>query len=226
MPKSSEIRSSRSAIWLGRLGGFLTRILLGTYRFEVRDEAGFLRKETFADQPVIFGLWHDQIGVLPGAFSRFFPWREAVALVSPSKDGSTLEAAFKSLGIGAVRGSSSRRGVAALIALRKAIKAGKDVGITPDGPKGPIHEVKPGIILLAAKSGAPIIPLRLEAANAWRLNSWDRFLIPKPFSRVKLTIGAPLRIPRDLSDAQMEEKATQLQQILLNKPDTPDKLPA
>src|SRR5690606_9214875 len=112
--------------------------------------------------------------------------RKAVVLASASHDGAALASAMAVFGLGAVRGSSSRRGVAALIALKRALKSGVDVCITPDGPRGPRYGLQPGVVKLAASSGAPIIPIHVRFSSAWRLNTWDRFVLPKPFSRVHM----------------------------------------
>jgi len=153
-------------------------------------------------------------------FRRFCPWRQATALISGSKDGTALEAAFKALNISAARGSSSRGGAAALIALRKAIRRGEDTGITPDGPKGPIYEIKPGILKLAETSGAPIIPLHLTFSRVIRLNTWDQFIIPLPFSRVEITFDHPLYIPKGISDEDQITETKKLRNILLKHIDT------
>jgi hypothetical protein len=106
--------------------------------------------------------------------------------VSASKDGAWLAAFFKLVGIEAVRGSSSHRGVAALRELIAAVQAGMDVAITPDGPRGPRYTVKQGPVLVARRAGAPLLLASCKFHSAWRLKSWDGFYLPKPFSKITL----------------------------------------
>jgi lysophospholipid acyltransferase (LPLAT)-like uncharacterized protein len=136
-------------------------------------------------------------------------------LASASKDGAAIEAAVGVYGVGSVRGSSSRRGVAALIALKKAAKSGKDLIITPDGPRGPRYSMQPGVIKLAQTTGLPLLPISLFFENCWRLKTWDRFVIPKPFSKMTLIFREPLEIPRQLGEDEFETVRLNLQKILL-----------
>ena len=101
-------------------------------------------------------------------------------------------------GLGAVRGSSSRRAVAALVGLKRALLEGLDVCLTPDGPRGPRYRIQPGIIKLAEATGAPIVPIHVRFSSAWRLKTWDRFVIPKPFSRVEVTFAEPITLTRGM----------------------------
>jgi lysophospholipid acyltransferase (LPLAT)-like uncharacterized protein len=138
-----------------------------------------------------------------------------VALTSASNDGAMVAAAMKVFGLGSVRGSSSRRGVAALVGLKRALAEGLDICLTPDGPRGPRYKVQPGFLKLAEATGAPIIPIHLRFSNAWRLKTWDRFVIPKPFSRVEITFDEPIRIPRGLDEAAFEAERLKLETLLV-----------
>ncbi len=138
-----------------------------------------------AQRPIVYVFWHNEI-IVAVASRRFRPSRRLCALVSASKDGAWLTAVFKHLGLETARGSSSWRGAQAIRELIRALRAGFDVGITPDGPRGPLHVFNPGAALVALKSGAPIIVMAAKIDRAWTLNSWDRFKIPKPFARVTL----------------------------------------
>jgi lysophospholipid acyltransferase (LPLAT)-like uncharacterized protein len=109
-----------------------------------------------------------------------------VVLTSASHDGAALATAMGVFGIGSVRGSSSRRGVAALVGMRKALREGIDVCVTPDGPRGPRYMIQAGLVKLAETSAAPVIPIHVEYPNCWRLKTWDRFAIPKPCSTVRV----------------------------------------
>lgn len=200
-----QIRGDERSRRLGSFIGGLMRVWAATWRVEVRDEAGVCQSGVCAE-PVIFALWHDCIFTVPPVWSRHVGGhRHAVVLTSASKDGAVLEAAMGRFGIGAVRGSSSRRAVAGLIGLRQAMRAGSDTCITPDGPKGPRHVCQPGIIKLAQTTGAPIIPIRCGFSSLRRLNTWDRFIIPLPFSAVRLCFGKPIQVPADADDAAFEK---------------------
>jgi lysophospholipid acyltransferase (LPLAT)-like uncharacterized protein len=135
--------------------------------------------------PTISILWHDRLFLTPEIFRRYRQHRPLYALISASKDGAWLADFFAIVGIRAVRGSSSRRGREAVTALIEELRAGHDLGITPDGPRGPRHEFKHGAITVARRTRAPIVLVSVAFESAWQLRSWDRFIIPKPFSRVR-----------------------------------------
>ena len=134
----------------------------------------------------IIVLWHDRLFV-SGLVGRRFFRRPINALISTSKDGGWLVAFFRLMGLKAVRGSSSKRGAAALMTLTRVVRAGEHAGITPDGPKGPARVCKTGVVALAKLTGRPIILMGLDYACCWRLRNWDRFALPLPFSRVDVT---------------------------------------
>jgi len=108
-------------------------------------------------------------------------------------------------GITSVPGSSTRGGVRALLMLAKVLKNGSHVAMTPDGPKGPLHEVKGGIIKLAQRTGAKIYPVAIIAENKWEFKSWDKMFVPKPFSRATFSMGNPLSIPPTITAAEFED---------------------
>lgn len=134
----------------------------------------------------IIVLWHDRLFV-SGLVGRRFFRRPINALISTSKDGGWLVAFFRLMGLKAVRGSSSKRGAAALMTLTRVVRAGEHAGITPDGPKGPSRVCKTGVVALAKLTGRPIILMGLDYSQCWRLRNWDRFALPLPFSRVDVT---------------------------------------
>jgi len=112
-------------------------------------------------------------------------------LISASRDGELLADAIKRFDYDVVRGSSSRLGASAILQLTEVLASGRDVVITPDGPRGPVYELGPGIIFLAQKSEAAVVPFNMEYSSYWRLKSWDRFIVPRPFSKVRVIIGQP-----------------------------------
>ena len=164
--------------------GVLLRLWGRTLRFEASPED--LRNYTKKDEPVALVLWHNRLFLAAEIVRRYRQGRSAYALVSASKDGAWLSAFFALGGLNTVRGSSSRLGREAANALVEMIRAGHDVGITPDGPRGPCYELKPGGVIVARRTRAPILLIGGEFESAWRLRSWDRFYIPKPFSRVRM----------------------------------------
>ena len=106
-----------------------------------------------------------------------------------------------------MRGSSSRKGASAIRQLAEVIAQGKDVMITPDGPRGPAYELGQGIVFLAQQSGAAVVPVNLEYSSCWRLKSWDRFILPKPFSKVRVIFGAPHRVALTNDETEFERSA-------------------
>jgi lysophospholipid acyltransferase (LPLAT)-like uncharacterized protein len=134
--------------------------------------------------------------------------RKISVLVSRSTDGELIARTVARLGIDSTRGSSSRGGVSGLKTLLRKAAEGWDIAFTPDGPRGPLRDVQPGVILAAAAAGLPIQPVAVAASRAKLLRSWDRFLVPLPFSTVHLVYGEPLTVERrgDTVEAAMELK--------------------
>jgi lysophospholipid acyltransferase (LPLAT)-like uncharacterized protein len=145
-----------------------------------------LRAYLKKDVPVAIVLWHNRLFLAAEIVRRYRQGRPAYALVSASQDGAWLSAFFSLAGMRTVRGSSSRLGREAATALVDVLRAGYDVGITPDGPRGPRYECKAGSIIVARRTHAPMLLVGAEFDSAWQLRSWDRFVIPKPFSRVRM----------------------------------------
>ena len=165
--------------------GLLVRTWIATLRLDEtpQDVANF----TKCDQPVAMVLWHNRLFLAALIYRRYRRGRPMYALVSASKDGAWLDAFFSLIGLRTVRGSSHRLGREAATALVEVLRDGKDVGITPDGPKGPIYEVKPGALIVTRRTKTPILLIGAEFASAWRLRkAWDKFYLPKPFSRVRM----------------------------------------
>lgn len=212
--KSLEIRASRKSAVLGTLAGGLMKLWSFTLRFEIVDECGITKPGAF-HVPVIFAIWHNRIFAIPPVWGRTGGnQRKSVVLTSASHDGDIVANAMAVFGLKAVRGSSSRRGVAALLSLKRALLEGLDVCVTPDGPRGPRYHFQPGVIKLAESSGAPVIPIHIQFSSAWRVNSWDRFVIPKPFSRVKIIFASAISFSRGLSPEDFESARLNLEKIL------------
>jgi lysophospholipid acyltransferase (LPLAT)-like uncharacterized protein len=213
--KSTEIRGNRSSERLGTLIGWLMRIWCKTVRYQIEDRCGITTAKG-NQPPVIFMLWHNRIFILPPIWWRSGGnGRKSVVLTSASKDGAILSSAMQVFGLGAIRGSSSRRAVAALIGMKRAIKEGLDICITPDGPRGPRYSFHPGVVKLAESSGASIVPIHVSYSSAWVLKTWDRLVIPKPFSRVTVIFDERLVVPPKLDEAGFAEQVQRAQDCLL-----------
>lgn len=163
---------------------FLVRMWGWSLRFELSDEDR--RNLTKRDEPVAIVLWHNRLFLSAEIVRRFRQGRPAYALVSASRDGAWLHVFFATVGLRTVRGSSSRLGREAASALVEVLRAGHDIGITPDGPRGPCYELKPGGLIVARRTHTPLLLIGGEFKSAWQLGSWDRFYLPKPFSRIRM----------------------------------------
>lgn len=153
-----------------------------------------------AGQPLIYAVWHGRILMIPWLTARLCRTRGARpvrVLASRSRDGEMVARWATRFGLSVVRGSSSRGGAEALRALAASVRAGQDVAVVPDGPRGPRECLQAGLVVLAAVTGAPIVPLAFAARPARRLASWDRFLVPMPFARAAVVFGELAVIPRD-----------------------------
>lgn len=151
-------------------------------------------------RPLIYAVWHGRILMVPWMNARLR--RRAGArlvrvLASRSRDGEIVAAFVRRFGLEAARGSSSHGGAAGLRALASTLAGGGDVAVVPDGPRGPRERLQPGVVALAALSGAPVVPLAFAARPARRLGSWDRLLVPWPFARCAVVFGEPITVARD-----------------------------
>jgi lysophospholipid acyltransferase (LPLAT)-like uncharacterized protein len=190
------------------LGAVAVRLLALTIRVRREEEAVWSHWRS--RMPTIYTAWHGQILLMPYLCSRM----KARVLASRSEDGELVARFIARFGLEVVRGSSSRGGAEALRALVRLLAAGQSVFVVPDGPRGPREVVKPGIVMLARLSGAPVVPMALGASREWRLRSWDEFRIPKPFARCVLRFGEPIRVPRGLDRAGEEAARKEVENAL------------
>lgn len=204
----------RTARWLIAFGFHLLRLLGRTLRFEIEDRAGIVGKAV--GKNYIGALWHNRLLIFPLVLRRFFPNRHGAALISASRDGDLLSDAIHRFNYEVVRGSSSKLGATGLLQLSEVLAGGRDVVITPDGPRGPAYELGPGIIFLAQKTGAAVLPMNMEYSSCWRVKSWDRFIIPKPFSKVQVIIGEPDQIRSTSTDEEFEAERLRLQNAMMS----------
>ena len=191
-------------------------------RFEASPED--VRNYSKRDEPVAMVLWHNRLFLAAEILRRYRQGRTPYALVSASQDGAWLTAFFSLMGLRAVRGSSSRLGREAASDLVEVMRAGYDIGITPDGPRGPRYELKPGAIIVPRRTGAPLLLIGGEFASTWRLRSWDRFYLPKPFSRVRMRcelVANDQLANRDAAAARIQARLLALNPDREEKPANP-----
>lgn len=160
-------------------------------------------KNISEDENIIVAMWHGDLLMQPLNYKHFRKNGTVKVIVSEHRDGETIRKVVDYLGVGALSGSSTRGGAKALIGAIKALKNGIDVAITPDGPKGPIYSVADGIVAISQKTKAKILPFSSVASKYWQLNSWDKFIIPKPFGTIDFYIGEPFDIENmEIEDAK------------------------
>ncbi len=207
----------KSLTWSERLlvalGFYLLQLWTRTLRFELDDRADLA--SILPNERRIWSIWHNRVLLFPTVMRRFMPRRQGSALISASRDGAFLADLIRRYGYTAVRGSSSKKGASALRQLSELMAKGEDVAITPDGPRGPAYELGSGIVFLAQNSGAPVMPLNLEYSNCWRLRSWDRFILPKPFSTVRVIYGPPHRVPATATEEEFEAERMRLEKAMI-----------
>ena len=203
----------RRARWLIAFGFRLLQLWARTLRYEIDDRTGIVGGP--ATENYIGALWHNRLLIFPLILRHFFPQRHGAALISASRDGDLLTDAVQRFGYDVVRGSSSRLGANAILQLAQVLASGRDVVITPDGPRGPAYELGPGIIFLAQKTGAPVVSVNLEYSSCWRIKSWDRFIVPRPFAKVRMIIGTLHHVKSTSTPEEFEAERLRLQQAMM-----------
>jgi len=199
----------RFLLWLITSLGYLVLAALGpTIRFAISWEEG--SPGNLEARPFVYSFWHSCM--LPAMYL----WRNLKIRVmsSDSFDGEYTGRIMQKFGFVKVRGSSSRFAVRALLGMRRELENGWIVAFTLDGPRGPRHVVKPGPALLARATGVPMAMFHIALSDAWVLNTWDRLMIPKPFSRALMRVGRTISVPTDADDAQREKALQELQASL------------
>lgn len=186
----SELRYETAGV----LGSGLIAALFLTTRVKRRGTEHFERFRK-AGEPVVFVFWHGQL--LP--LVHIHRGEGIVVLVSEHEDGEYIARIIERNGFGTVRGSSTHGATTGLRGLVRAARAGRDLALTPDGPRGPRGELKPGALLVAQLTGLPVVPLVVGASRGWHLRSWDGFLVPGPLSKVEVEYLPPRLVPRDAS---------------------------
>jgi len=198
---------------LARLIYTLACGMAATLRFRLEDRSGLFAK--VPSEKIIFAIWHNRLALALVLYRRYVAQRDAsrrlAALVSASRDGGMLARVLELFRVEPVRGSSSRRGAAALRELVKWGGEGYDLALTPDGPRGPRYQVQEGVISTAQLTGLLIVPVSYHLQWKFTVKSWDRFQIPVPFARVQVVMGRPLRVPLAADAAGREACRQQLE---------------
>jgi lysophospholipid acyltransferase (LPLAT)-like uncharacterized protein len=186
-------------VWIARVGTWLIRLLALTWRVRYVN-AEVVNDLRARSEQFIYILWHGQL--LPLLWTHRN--RQIAVIISEHRDGEIIARIAAALGFRLVRGSSSRGAARALLSASRELESGHDLAVTVDGPRGPAGVVAPGALVIAQRTGASMVPTAAATSRAWRLRSWDRFMIPKPFALVTVAYGTPIRIaadtPRDAAD--------------------------
>ena len=209
-PLSEYSLKERVMIRLADIVFFLViKIAGGSTRFEVHGSEHLDAIEAAGKLP-IYTTWHDRI------FLSTYFWRERglVVITSKSFDGEYIARFIQRLGYGAIRGSSSRGGAKALVEMINSMSTGHPMAFTVDGPRGPRYQAKLGPIILAKKTGNPILPFVIEPQKFWAVKSWDKMQIPKPFTQASVIIGEPIYVDATADEAEAQAKLTALQRSL------------
>jgi len=214
LTKHTSKPGSPREVLLAGLGSAILKALLASIRVRIEDRSGILKESP--PFPLIFTFWHNRILAITLAFQRFYPaGRSGVSvLTSPSRDGEILSRIMASFGMGSIRGSSSKRGPQALRECLAHLQSGRDLAVTPDGPRGPRYKLGPGLILLSQQTEARILPMQARFSAAWKIKSWDAFRIPKPFSRVDILVHPYEKIPPTKTSEAFENERLRIQNIL------------
>lgn len=199
--------------WLIRLADFVFYHLINfigrTTRFTVEGREHLEAIEQSGHLP-IYTSWHNRV------FLATYFWRKRgiVVMTSQSFDGEYIARFIQRFGYGAARGSSTRGGVGALVEMVRLVRAGLPAGFTIDGPRGPRYVAKMGAILLAKKTGQPVMPFAVNAGHFFSINSWDKLQLPLPFTKARVRIAAPIYVPSDADEKLLETKRQELQRAL------------
>jgi len=200
----------RLTIRLADLAFFLAIRLIGpTLRWESDEGERYCDILASGQQPIL-ALWHDRI--FAGVW--YLRDRGIAVLTSKSKDGEYIARFLTRFGFGAIRGSSSRGGVRGLVEMIRLMREGVPMAFTVDGPRGPRYVAKSGPVMLAKKTGNPILPFLIECSSYWQVKSWDRLQVPRPFARAKVFFADPISVAHDVDETGQEAKRLELQATL------------
>jgi lysophospholipid acyltransferase (LPLAT)-like uncharacterized protein len=194
---------------ISSLGYWVILFFCRSLRWEV-EEPQSLDSVRAAGKGIIYTVWHGRIFMATYHFRN----RGVVVMTSQNRDGDYIARVIEKFGYRAARGSSSRGSRGATIECLRAMKDGRDLGITIDGPRGPRYVAKAGAAYLARKSGNPVVPFNISVEKKWVMRSWDHFQVPKPFSRAIVLIGNPIYVDASATEEQIEVVENQIQSSL------------
>lgn len=194
------------ALWsIPLIGYLLIRLLYFT------NKKRFHLPSTIPQEPIIFAFWHSDLLMQAYLYSKFRKIPRAKVLISEHFDGQIIARTIKFFGTGSIHGSTTRGGAKALIQGLKALSDGYDIGITPDGPKGPRYKVNDGVVIMAQKRQTKVIIYHCVPSRYWQLSSWDKFVVPKPFGRLDFYASEPI----DLEGLDMDQAKEQIKKALM-----------
>jgi lysophospholipid acyltransferase (LPLAT)-like uncharacterized protein len=191
----------------------LIRIWMSTMRLRVVCADGRQHPVDPREQRFLYAFWHE--GLLAPLATR----PKIRVLISQHTDGEVISQICQRLGIGVIRGSTARGGCQALLEMIRNQDDSTHLGITPDGPRGPRRQLKPGVVMIASQTGLAIVPVGIGFVRAWRFASWDRFCLPWPGSTLVGVVGAPIQIPRDIDRGAMQDRVQHVEDELLRLTD-------
>lgn len=210
MPKEKEERKqSFRGDFIGALLWLIARMIAITIRLETKN-AEIMREFEKNGKGAILITWHGRT-MVP---ANFFRGRGYWALISLSRDGDIQNRIFSLFGFHTIRGSTGRGGVKAVLQMAKKVREGGILSYAPDGPRGPSHKVQEGTIFLAERCGCPVIPLGFSANPRKLLNSWDKYLIPKFFSKGAMVLGEPIFVPSNMTEEQKQEIVRKIEEAI------------
>ena len=202
----------RMPLWLAWLLAGFMKLYAATIRVTITGHREIL--ETLDERPVAFLLWHNRVVSAVCLVPRSILSRCTV-MISASRDGEYISTIVRRFGLESVRGSSSRKGIQALLGLLHALKGGRNAVITLDGPRGPRYAVHPGALVLGRMGAVPLVPISLNAPRCWQLKSCDRMPIPWPFSKVEIVLGEPMVAEQGKETEEREAETARLREAML-----------
>ena len=196
---------------IGRLIAWVVRLWIATLRYRCR-ELGPRLEPTAPDLKgrYIYAFWHETI-----LLAHHYRKSPLEILISEHSDGEMIAQAVQHLGMGVVRGSTTRGGLRAVREI-VAMKTRSHLVITPDGPRGPRQRVQPGVVYLAARAGLPVVPVGFACKNGWRFRSWDCFILPRPFTEAMSVFGEPIHVPRNADKEELEAYRQLVEEALID----------
>ncbi len=210
-----KLRKAGPIAWIAVL---VIRLLGRTVRFDIEDRCGITRGEV--TEPVVWLFWHNRVLLMPYIQRRFASERHGAVLTSPSNDGEIIAQIMRRFGADAIRGSSNKRPAAAMREMIRCIRQGNDLAITPDGPRGPVYQLQAGATRLAQQTGTPLLCVHIRYQRQWCLKTWDRFIIPKPFTKAKVIFDELMRFEDEASNSERERFHQEVESRLRSGADT------